>query len=74
MIIYSIHQNHWRMIHDLPWSEKPVFLKINRLKSVQSVSPTLAKMHCLKEKFREIFERCTNWGDSIIDLLEKFSY
>ncbi|PNK20005.1 transposase, partial [Cylindrospermopsis raciborskii] len=28
-----------------------------RLKSVQSVSPTLAKMHCLKEKFREIFER-----------------
>ena len=41
-----------------------------RLKSVQSVSPTLAKMHCLKEKFREIFERSTNWGDSIIDLLD----
>jgi transposase len=20
----SIHQNHWRMIHDLSWSEKPV--------------------------------------------------
>jgi transposase len=27
---YSIHQNHWRMIHDLSWSEKPVLLKINR--------------------------------------------
>lgn len=27
---YSIHQNHWRMIHDLPWNKKPVLLKINR--------------------------------------------
>ncbi len=26
----SIHQNHWRMIHDLSWSEKTVLLKINR--------------------------------------------
>jgi len=41
-----------------------------RLKSVQSVSPTLAKMHSLKEKFREIFELSTSWGDSIIDLLD----
>ncbi|MBD2616467.1 ISL3 family transposase [Nostoc punctiforme FACHB-252] len=29
-ITQSIHQNHWRMIHDLPWSKKPVLLKINR--------------------------------------------
>ncbi|QXE21658.1 transposase [Richelia sinica FACHB-800] len=29
-ITESIHQDHWRMIHDLPWSEKPVLLKINR--------------------------------------------
>lgn len=29
-ITHSIHQNHWRMIHDLPWSQKPVLLKINR--------------------------------------------
>jgi transposase len=21
-ITHSIHQNHWRMIHDLPWGEK----------------------------------------------------
>lgn len=28
--IHSIHQNHWRMIHDLPWNKKPVLLKINR--------------------------------------------
>jgi len=29
-ITQSIHQNHWRMIHDLPWGEKTVLLKINR--------------------------------------------
>jgi len=29
-ITQSIHQNHWRMIHDLRWSEKTVLLKINR--------------------------------------------
>jgi transposase len=29
-ITHSIHQNHWRMIHDLPWNKKPVLLKINR--------------------------------------------
>ena len=26
----SIHQNHWRIIQDLPWSNKTVLLKINR--------------------------------------------
>jgi transposase len=26
----SIHQNHWRIIQDLPWSAKPVLLRINR--------------------------------------------
>lgn len=31
-ITRSIHQNHWRMIHDLSWGEKTVLLKINRLK------------------------------------------
>nr|WP_148662673.1 transposase family protein [Scytonema hofmannii] len=25
----SIHQNHWRIIQDLPWSTKPVLLRIN---------------------------------------------
>ena len=29
-ITHSIHQNHWRMIHDLSWSERTVLLKINR--------------------------------------------
>lgn len=29
-ITHSIHQNHWRMIQDLPWSTKTVLLKINR--------------------------------------------
>ena len=29
-ITHSIHQNHWRMIHDLPWGTQPVLLKINR--------------------------------------------
>jgi transposase len=41
-----------------------------RLKAVQEVSPTLAKMHSLKEKFRQIFESHTSWGDSIIQLLD----
>jgi transposase len=41
-----------------------------RLKAVQEVSPTLAKMHSLKEKFREIFEFSTSWGDSIVKLLD----
>lgn len=41
-----------------------------RLKAVQEVSPTLAKMHSLKEKFRQIFESHTYWGDSIIQLLD----
>jgi transposase len=22
---YSIHQNHWRMIHDLPWNKNQYF-------------------------------------------------
>ncbi|MHC5862894.1 transposase family protein, partial [Nostoc sp.] len=29
-ITHSIHQNHWRMIHDLSWSQRTVLLKINR--------------------------------------------
>nr|MBW4617151.1 transposase family protein [Desmonostoc vinosum HA7617-LM4] len=29
-ITQSIHQNHWRTINDLSWSEKTVLLKINR--------------------------------------------
>jgi transposase len=29
-ITRSIHQNHWRMIRDLSWSEKMVLLNINR--------------------------------------------
>lgn len=29
-ITHSIYQNHWRMIHDLCWSERTVILKINR--------------------------------------------
>jgi transposase len=27
---FSIHQSHWRMIHDLPWNKKPVLLRMNR--------------------------------------------
>lgn len=27
---YSIHQNHWRNIKDLPWSNQQVILRINR--------------------------------------------
>lgn len=41
-----------------------------KLKSVQEVSPKLAKMHALKEEFRDIFETTKSWGDSIIKLLD----
>ncbi len=40
------------------------------LKSAQEVSPTLAKMHQLKEDFRDIFESTKYWGDSVIRLLD----
>jgi transposase len=41
-----------------------------KLKSAQKVSPILAKMHRLKEDFRDIFELTVSWGDSIIKLLD----
>jgi transposase len=41
-----------------------------KLKSVQEVSPSLAKMHALKERFRDIFESSKSWADSIIKLLD----
>ncbi len=41
-----------------------------KLESVREVSPNLAKMHALKEQFREIFETTESWGDSIIKLLD----
>lgn len=42
----------------------------DKLKSAQEVSPTLAKMHRLKEEFRDIFESTKFWGDSVISLLD----
>lgn len=44
-----------------------------KLKSVQEVSPKLAKMHALKEQFRDIFETTKSWADSIIKLLDWMS-
>jgi len=41
-----------------------------KLKSAQEVSPILAKMHRLKEEFRDIFESTKFWGDSVISLLD----
>ncbi|BDI17707.1 ISL3 family transposase [Nostoc cf. commune SO-36] len=41
-----------------------------KLKAAQEVSPILAKMHRLKEEFRDVFESCKSWGDSIIKLLD----
>ncbi|AUB35023.1 Transposase (plasmid) [Nostoc flagelliforme CCNUN1] len=42
----------------------------SKLNSVLEVSPTLAKMHALKEQFRQIFETTKSWGDSITQLLD----
>ena len=41
-----------------------------RLDNVQEVSPILAKMHALKEEFRDIFESTKPWGENIINLLD----
>ena len=44
-----------------------------KLKLVQAVSPTLSKMHVLKEQFRDIFETTQSWGDSGLKLLDSMS-
>jgi len=45
-------------------------LQKEKLKSVQSVSPLLSKMHSLKEEFRAVFETAESWGDGVIRLLD----
>lgn len=41
-----------------------------KLKAIQQVSPLLARMHSLKEEFREIFETTKNWADGTLALLD----
>ena len=41
-----------------------------KLKSVKDISPTLSKMHTLKEEFREIFETAESWVDGVFKLLD----
>ncbi len=41
-----------------------------KLKAVQDVSPTLLKMHALKEEFRNIFNTAESWGDGVLKLLD----
>lgn len=41
-----------------------------KLEVVQKVSPSLEKMHLLKEEFRDIFEHSKSWGDGVIRLLD----
>ncbi len=45
-------------------------LQKEKLKSVQSVSPLLSKMHSLKEEFRAVFETAESWGDGVLRLLD----
>lgn len=45
-------------------------LQKEKLKSVQSVSPVLSKMHSLKEEFRAVFETAESWGDGVPRLLD----
>jgi transposase len=40
-----------------------------KLEAIQQVSP-LARMHSLKEEFREIFESSQNWADGTLSLLD----
>lgn len=44
-----------------------------KLKSVLKMSPTLSKMHALKERFRDRFETTQSWGDSVMKLLDWMS-
>ena len=41
----------------------------DKLESVKNVSPILAKMHMLKEEFRNIFD-AESWGDGVLTLLD----
>ena len=40
----------------------------SKLEEVKKVAPTLDKMHCLKEEFRNIFETKDNWVEGIFAL------
>ena len=40
----------------------------DKLKQVKKVSPILAKMHSLKEEFRDIFETNFNWVEGLLSL------
>ncbi len=41
-----------------------------KLEYLRKVSPLLARMHSLKEEFREIFETSHNWADGTLRLLD----
>lgn len=41
-----------------------------KLAAIQQVSPLLARMHSLKEEFREIFETSQNWAEGTLKLLD----
>ncbi len=41
-----------------------------KLAALPQVSPTLTRMHQLKENFREIFETASDWGDGTLKLLD----
>ena len=40
----------------------------DKLKEVKKISPVLAKMHSLKEEFRDIFETNFNWVEGLLSL------
>jgi transposase len=42
----------------------------DKLEEVKKVSPTLAKMHELKEEFRDIFETNHNWVEGLLSLAD----
>ena len=42
----------------------------DKLEEVKKLEPTLAKMHSLKEEFRDIFETNHNWVDGLLSLAD----
>ena len=41
-----------------------------KLKEVEKVAPDLTRMHALKEKIRDIFERSKNWSEGLLEIAD----
>lgn len=63
----SLHQSKYVLLKSAKDLTQEQQLK---LEVIQQVSPKLARMHSLKEEFREIFENAKSWADGTLRLLD----